>query len=173
MSDYYGDVGVVQVDWKSPAVLAARKEPLHETDGEAFDAELGPDDDGEFITLGDIEGIPRDALLKLVLWLIPSNSKPCKRWRIGQLRLAIVAHMLDADGIGRESFEVLGKQLGCTRALLSYHSLKMIDALSIQKLRGGKPRRTREVYRQSAIESHRRRGHRIKQDESQDAFAIE
>jgi hypothetical protein len=80
--------------------------------------------------------------------------------------------MIDQDGIGRLSFEDLSKELSCTRAILSYHSLKMIDALGIDKLRNGKPRRTREIYRQSAIRSHIARGHHMTQEGEQTVSAI-
>lgn len=151
------------MDWNTPDKQAAHREPLHETDVD-FDDDYAPYDDGETLELGGISDIPKDAMRRLVLYLIPSHSSPAKRWRIAQLRLAIVAQMVDADGIGKQSFEDLSKELNCTRAILSYHALRMIDALGIEKLRNGKPRRTREIYRQSAIESHRRQGHRIASD---------
>jgi hypothetical protein len=165
MRDYYnGDDGhLVEVDWQSPDRVAAGKEALHEDDVD-FDADLAPYDKGETIDVTGIREIPRDALQRLVLFLIPTNSHPAKRWRIAQLRLAIVAQMVDADGIGTQSFEDLAQELKCTRAILSYHSLKMIDAIGIDKLRNGKPRRTREIYRESAIAVHKRLGHKMTQD---------
>jgi hypothetical protein len=166
MRDHYSEDGhLVEVDFNTPAVKLARKEALHETDGDDWEADLAPCDMGETFDVAGIRDIPRDALQRLVLFLIPANSGPTKRWRVSQLRLAIIAQMVDADGIGKLSFEDLAKELKCTRAILSYHSLKMIDAIGINKLRNGKRRETREIYRQSAIESHRRQGHRMKQDE--------
>lgn len=157
------------MDWNTPDRQAACREPLHETD-EDFDDDYAPCDGAENIDCAGIEDIPRDALAKLVLYLIPAKSKPGKRWRIAQLRLAIIAQAVDADGIGKLSFEDLSKELKCTRAILSYHALRMIDALGIEKLRNGKQRRTREMYRQTAIRSHIKRGHRMKQDAPQPAL---
>jgi hypothetical protein len=164
MRTNYDNGSWVEIDSNTPAVMLARKEPLHPDDGDEWDADLAPDDAGEFIDVDGIKDIPRDALQRLVLFLIPVNSAPARRWRISTLRLAIIAQMVDPDGIGKQSFEALAKELGCTRALLSWHSLKMIDSLKIDKLRNGKQRHTRETYRQSAIESHRRQGHRIHTD---------
>lgn len=164
MSDFFGDEGYVLIDKNTPAVMAARKEPLHETDDD-FEADLAPDELGEFVEVAGIRDVPRDALKKLVAFLIPAESHgPAKKWRVAQLRLVIMAHMLDIDGIGKQSFEDLSKELGCTRALLSIYSLRTIDGLGIEKARNGKPRRTREIYRASALKSHAARGHRIKQD---------
>jgi hypothetical protein len=81
--------------------------------------------------------------------------------------VALLSHMLNVDGLGALSFEELGQELGCTRALLSLYSLRMIDGLQIDKCRNGKSRRSREVFRKSATEAHRRQGHRMKQDVAQ------
>jgi hypothetical protein len=159
-------VGLVGVDYGSPDRIAAHREPLHESDDD-YDPSFAPCDMGENIDVHGIKDIPRDALQRLVLFLVPVDSRPAKRWRIAQLRLAVIANMVDQDGIGRLSFEDLAQELKCTRAILSYHSLKIIDGLGIDKARNGKCRRSREVYRETAIESHRRRGHRMASDEPQ------
>ena len=154
----------VGIDTDSPDRILARSEPMHPEDHD-FDADLGPEDPGETFDLAGIKSIPRDALRTLLRFLVPNNSVSAKkRWRMAQLRVALTAHMLNIDGIGSKSFEELGQELGCTRALLSLYSLRMIDGLAIDKTRNGKCRRSREVYRQSATEVHRRQGHRMKQD---------
>lgn len=120
-------------------------------------------DTSENIDFAAIKGVPRDALLILLRFLIPQKaSSPRKKWRGAQLRLAVLAHFLDLDGLGEKSFKELGEELGCTKALLSLYSLKMIDGLGIEKSRHGKSRQAREAYRQSATEAHRRQGHHIK-----------
>ena len=164
---FFENGGAVELDNNSPDRILAKSEPMH-PDDEDFDHELAAAEDGENIDLAGIRAIPRDALKTLLMFLIPSNSVSAKkRWRMAQLRLSLLSHMLNVDGIGQKSFEELGQELGCTRALLSLYSLRMIDGLAIDKTRNGKCRRSREVYRQSATEAHRRQGHRMKQDVAQ------
>jgi hypothetical protein len=122
-------------------------------------AEDGEDD--EQITLTGIEGIPRSALKTLIRFLIPQTSKPAKRWRIAQLRLAILAQMTDVDDIGGQSFESLARELNCTRALLCHHSLRMVDSLGMDKAKLGKRRESRAVYSASATLAHKRRRERL------------
>jgi hypothetical protein len=160
MRNHFSEDGhLVSIDENSPARIAARREPLHDKDLD-FDHELAPDDDGERIDFEGIKAVPRDALKILLRFLIPSNSiSEKKRWRMAQLRVALLSHMLDVDGLGSKSFEELGQELGCTRALLSLYSLRMIDGLGIDKCRNGKSRSSRQVFRKSATEAHRRAGH--------------
>jgi hypothetical protein len=162
---FYGEDGTaVGLDENTPDRIAARKEALH-PDDEDYDAAFAPDDGGETIDFGAIRNVPRDALKVILRFIIPStSSSEAKRWRMAQLRVALLAHMLDLDGIGSKSFQQLGDELGCTRALLSLYSLRMIDGLQIDKCRNGKSRRSREVFRKSATEAHRRARHRISAD---------
>ena len=162
MRTHHSDDGhLVNTDENTPDRILAQKEPLHETD-EDFDHDYAPDHDGETFDAAAIKNIPRDALKVILRFIIPStSSSQAKRWRIAQLRVALLAHMLDIDGIGSKSFEDLGQELGCTRALLSLYSLRMIDGLAIDKTRNGKSRRSREVYRETATAAHRRAGHRM------------
>ena len=158
------------LDCNSPDRLLAKSEAWHPED-DGTDADLGPEDPGENIDLAGIKSIPRDALRTLLRFLVPTNSvSEVKRWRMAQLRLALLSHMLDVDGIGSKSFEELGQELGCTRALLSLYSLRMIDGLQIDKCRNGKSRRSREVYRETATAAHRRAGHRMASDEGKEAL---
>jgi hypothetical protein len=162
------DGHLIKIDENTPARILARSEPMHEADGDDWDRDLAPDDAPETFDAAAIKNIPRDALKVILRFIIPStSSSEAKRWRIAQLRVALLAHMLDIDGIGSKSFQQLGDELGCTRALLSLYSLRLIDGLTIDKTRNGKCRRSREVYRQTATEAHRRQGHRMKQDVAQ------
>jgi hypothetical protein len=169
MKHHHSEDGhLVNIDEDSPLRLLARREPLHPDDPDDFDADFRPDDNGERIDFEGIKAVPRDALKTLLRFLVPSNSVSAKKkWRITQLRVALLSHMLNVDGLGALSFEELGQELGCTRALLSLYSLRMIDGLQIDKCRNGKSRRSREVFRKSATEAHRRQGHRMKQDVAQ------
>ena len=156
----------IGADEDTPAMIAARKEAIHETDGEDWDHEYAPDEGGEDIDFEAIKAVPRDALKVLLRFLIPAHSPFArKRWRSMQLRTVILAHMIDLDGLGQKSFQQLGDELGCSRALLSLLSLRLIDGLKIEKTRNGKSRASREVYRKSSTDSHRRQGNRVHADE--------
>jgi hypothetical protein len=170
MRNHYTEGGhLVSVDKNSPARILAKSEAWHPED-DGTDADLGPEDDGERIDFEGIKAVPRDALKTLLRFLIPSNSvSEAKRWRMAQLRVALMAQMLDVDGLGSKSFRELGEELGCTRALLSLYSLRMIDGLSIEKSRNGKKRSARSVYAASSTEAHRRAGHRMTADKAVEA----
>ena len=160
----------VGIDTDSPDKIMARSEPMHPEDRD-FDADLGPEDPGENIDFKAIQAVPRDALKVLLRFLIPAHSPFAKkRWRSMQLRTVILAHMIDLDGLGQKSFQQLGDELGCSRALLSLLSLRLIDGLKIEKTRNGKSRASREVYRKSSKDSHRRQGHRMASDEGKEAL---
>lgn len=155
MRSYEGN-HLVDVDAMSPDRLVAQKEGWHPSDPSDCDRHLAPADTAEDIDLADLRSIPRDALLILLRYIVqPGAAK--HRWRQAQIRLAILAHMVDLDGIGAQSFAALAEELGCTRALLSLRSLELIDGLKIQKTRNGKKRSTRETYSKTATEAHRRR----------------
>ncbi len=159
----------VELDFNSADRILARSEAMH-PDDEDFDHDFAPEDDGDTIEAAGIKSIPRDALRTLLRFLVPNNSVSAKkRWRMAQLRLVLLSHMLDIDNIGQKSFEELGTELGCTRALLSFYSLRMIDGIGIDKTRNGKRREAREVYRQTATEAHRRAGHRMTADKAAEA----
>jgi hypothetical protein len=159
MSRAYADNDLVQTDHNTPLHQLAKKEPWHDGDN-STDPQLDPADVAEDIDLAGLRSIPRAALLILLRYIVqPGAAK--HRWRQAQIRLAILAHMIDLDGIGGLSYAALAEELGCTRALLSMRSLELIDGLKIEKTRNGKRRSTRETYRRTATEAHARAGHRI------------
>jgi hypothetical protein len=155
----YADSDLVQADHTTPLHQLAKKEPWDDAD-EDTDPQLDPADTAEQIDLAGLRSVPRDALLILLRYIVqPGAAK--HRWRQAQIRLAILAHMVNLDGIGALSYAGLAEELGCTRALLSMRSLELIDGLMIEKTRNGKRRSTRETYRRTAIEAHARAGHRM------------
>jgi len=160
MNRIYEGNHLVDIDANSPDRLLARSEPWHETDVIDTDRHFSPADTAEDIDLAGLRSIPRAALLILLRYIVRPDS-PKHRWRQAQIRLAILAHMCDLDGIGELSLQALGEELGCTRALLSMRSLELIDGLQIEKTRNGKKRSTRATYRKTATEAHARAGHRI------------
>ena len=118
-------------------------------------------DDTETIDFAAVKTVPAEALKILIRFLIPQTSKPSKRWRIAQLRLAVMAQMVDVDDIGSQSFESLARELNCTRALLCHHSLRMVDSLGMDKAKLGKRRESRAVYSAAATAAHKRRRERL------------
>lgn len=160
MNTHYSEAGrLISIDTNSPDVVTARREARHESD-DGCESCLMPDL-GESIDIDGIAGIPRDALKRLLRFLLPTESTPRKRWRIAQLRLAILTRMTDTDNVGLLSFEELAQELGCSRALLSDYSLRIIDGLGMDKERRGKSRAARDKYRLAAIASHQARGHKM------------
>ena len=159
MNRTHADTNILDVELNSPDRILARSEPWH-PDDEDTDRHLDPADTAEQIDLAGLRSIPRDALIILLRYIVqPGAAK--HRWRQAQIRLAILAHMVNLDGIGGLSYAALAEELGCTRALLSMRSLELIDGLNIEKTRNGKRRSTRETYRRTATEAHARAGHRI------------
>jgi hypothetical protein len=159
MNRTHADTNILDVELNSPDRILARSEPWHVED-EDTDRHLDPQENAEEIDLAGLRSIPRDALLILLRYIVqPGAAK--HRWRQAQVRLAILAHMVNLDGIGALSYAGLAEELGCTRALLSMRSLELIDGLKIEKTRNGKRRSTRETYRKTATEAHARAGHRM------------
>jgi hypothetical protein len=168
---FFEDGNAVGIDTDSPDKIMARSESLHELDGDDWDADLGPCDGDETIEAAGIKNIPRDALRTLLRFLVPNNSvNTKKRWRMAQLRVALLSHMLNVDGLGVLSFEELGKELGCTRSLLSLYSLRIVDGLTLNKAPNGKCRASRLVYQKTSKEAHRRQGHKIHSDKAEVAL---
>lgn len=159
MPPSFADRALVDVEMNTPDRILARSEGWHESDINT-DRHLDPEDTAENIDLAGLRSIPREALLILLRYIVqPGAAK--HRWRQAQIRLAILSHMVNLDGIGALSFAALAEELGCTRALLSLRSLELIDGLKIEKTRNGKRRSTRETYRKAATEAHARAGHRM------------
>ena len=90
------------IDWNSPDLQAVANEEL------AYD---------EVVSLAGIKEIPRDALRTLLLFIIPSGGVPAKKWRIAQIRLALIAHLASVESLGGQTLSDLAAELGCTRSL--------------------------------------------------------
>jgi hypothetical protein len=154
-------------DHETPDRILSKLEPWNDGD-EGSDPLLNPAEDGLTIDLAGLRSIPVDALLILLRYIVQPDL-PTNRWRQAQVRVAVLAHMVNLDGIGSLSFAALAAELGCSRALISLRSLELIDGLSIDKTRNGKKRSTRETYRKTAIDAHTRAGHRMTVDAEQGA----
>jgi hypothetical protein len=143
-------------DHETPDKILARTEAWHPEDDQGSDPLLSPAEDGLTIDLAGLRSIPVDALLILLRYIVQPDL-PTNRWRQAQVRVAVLAHMVNLDGIGSLSFAALAKELDCSRALISFRSLELIDGLSIDKTRNGKKRSSRDTYRKAATEAHKRR----------------
>ena len=155
-------------DHETPDKIIARTEAWHEDDDEGSDPLLSPAEDGLTIDLAGLRSIPTDALLILLRYIVQPDSAT-NRWRQAQVRVAVLSHMVNLDGIGSLSFAQLAQELGCSPALLSLRSIELIDGLAIDKTRNGKKRSSRETYRKTATEAHIRAGHRMTVDAEQGA----
>jgi hypothetical protein len=139
------------IDWQSPDEILMERED--EADSESCD-------------LGGISEIPRDALKTILNFLVSPEKAGLsakKRWEMSLYRLVILAHTTGMQDVGNKSLSKLAEELGVTRSLLSHYAIQLCDQLGQAQPRGGKSRASRQVYRETATESHRRRGHRLKQ----------
>jgi hypothetical protein len=142
---------LVPVDFASPDEILMQKE-----------IEQGLCDGGDNPDILALKKIPVDALRTILRLLIPPPGGYSKtRWRVAQLRLAVMAHACELDDIGNMRLAHLAEQLECSRANMSLYALKLCDQLGLNKLPSGKRRETRETFRQSAIAAHRRKGHNM------------
>jgi hypothetical protein len=114
------------------------------------------------IELAGISGIPRDALARLLEFVLGKSDQKRRKWKVATLRLATLCHMLNIRDMRKLSLDKLGAELGCTRANLSLYSLAIVDELQIEKAFTGKRRGAREAYRVAALRSHEKRGHKMK-----------
>ncbi len=119
----------------------------------------------ETMDAGGIQKIPPEALLILLRFLIrdrEANSNNRKRWRAATMRLAVLASLAGLDGVADLSLAELGRELDCTRSLLSLYSVRMADSLNQRVSRHGRSKESRQRNREAAIRSHAERGHRVR-----------
>jgi hypothetical protein len=137
------------IDWHTP-----------DEDLMAKEAELGldADDSTNPDTLALLK-IPPDALKVLLRFLLPPGKTGKARWRIATLKLATLANAAGVDEIGNMRLADIARELDVSRALVSLYSLRLVDELGMNKVAAGKRRETRETFRRTALEAHRRAGH--------------
>jgi hypothetical protein len=123
--------------------------------------ESGIDLEGKDRDILELLKIPPDAIKTLVRWIIGGGASSRSSWRTATVRLATIAHAIQLDGVGHKSFAELGLELGCTRALISLYSIRLMDSLGITQFRASKARSTRETYRQLALDSHQKKGNQM------------
>lgn len=148
------------IDWDSPDELMMQAE-----------IEAGIDTEGQAVDTLALRKIPPDALKILLRYLLPAGRKGPARWSGAVLKLAVLSNAADVDDLGGMTFTDIAKELGVSRALVSLYSLKLVDELGINKVRAGKSRESREVFRQSALAAHKRAGHREGLTQERRAFS--
>jgi hypothetical protein len=121
-------------------------------------AEDGEDD--EQITLTRIEGIPRDCLTTILRFVIPASTG-VRKWRVAQLRLICLAHLVGIDGVADLSITQIADELGITKAALSHWNVRIADELLQAQSRAGKSKHARAEYSRAATLYHARAGHRL------------
>jgi hypothetical protein len=118
------------------------------------------DDDDRCMNIEGLGAIPPDALKILLAILIPKRKATDKinarLWKTATVRLAIMAHTVDLDGIGGLTLTQLADELGVSRATLSHSAINLRDGIDLPR-RGGKSDAAREVYSQRARRVWQRR----------------
>lgn len=133
------------IDWDSPDEQMMRAEEIED--------DAPPD-------ASSLAGIPPNALGVILRYLVPPAGSSA-RWRTATKRLICLAHAAGLDGIADRSLASIAEELGCSRAALSHHAVRISDELALHQVRGGKSRQARESYKVSATEAHRRAGHKL------------
>ena len=129
---------------------------------ELIAAELAAGIDGGDPDTLAMRDIPPDALAILIRFILGDQSRAkSTRWQVAAIRLAVIAHAIQLDGVGDLSFEELGRQLGCTRATISLYNVRLLDQFGISKFRSSKSRQSRDIYRETAIAAHRKLDHKL------------
>tara|TARA_R110000868_G_scaffold220382_1_gene471592 strand:- start:767 stop:1240 length:474 start_codon:yes stop_codon:yes gene_type:complete len=130
--------------------------------------EADMEDDAMDTDASSLAGIPLNALGVILRYLVPPAGTSA-RWRTATKRLICLSHAAGLDGIADRSLASIAKELGCTRAALSHHAIRIADELRQEQVRGGKKRSSRETYRKAALKTHRLKGHTMRSDSTSNA----
>ena len=106
------------------------------------------DDEAEPIDEGDIDRLKcydAEILKTLLRVLIFPDRGRAGNLRSAFARLVALASALHVHGIGEKSLEYLAKEIGCTRALLSFYVVQLRDFGGLD-CHGGKSLKARETY---------------------------
>ncbi len=137
---------------------------LYQADGTDFKTPLDhlieaeeAGEQAETLDLGDLSGIPRDAVAIILRLILPStNPLTPQFWRTASVRLCTTAAALNIHPIGGIPLSELSKALGCTRAALSYASVNLRDFAKLSH-RGGRCDAARDAYSKATREAWIRR----------------
>ena len=118
------------------------------------------DDNDACLQVDELGQIPADALRVLLAILIPRRKVGAmvnsRAWRVAAVRLAVLAHAIDLDGIGSLPLSQIAEELGVCRATLSYAAINLRDGIDLPR-RGGKSDAARIVYQERARQVWQRR----------------
>jgi len=140
-------------DQLSPDEILARME-------DAEEAALA----GQEVDADSLRDIPLDALSKLVRFILGTSSTAAtsrRTWNSVPARIAVLAHALQLEEVGTKSFQQLGDEIGVSRASLSLYSVRLMDTLGVTQLRSSKSRKSREVYRENALQTHAKHNRKL------------
>ena len=111
----------------------------------------------ETLDLGDLSGIPADAVLAILRLILPStNPLTPQFWRTAQVRLCVIASALNVHPVGGHPLSDLARAIGCTRAALSYASVNLRDFANLGH-RGGRCDAARIAYSEATKAAWTRR----------------
>lgn len=108
-------------------------------------------EDPDTLDLAGLRGIPADALKTLVLFLLPTDSKPTSAsyWPKALKRLCALSYALGVEEVRKFPLSQIAPALGCSRAMLSLLCCELRDFANLDH-RAGRSDASREVYSQRA-----------------------
>ena len=104
-------------------------------------------EEAEQLDLAGIHGVPIDALRILVMFLLPSDSKPTSPgyWRQVTKRAAALAYALGLPEVRQHPLSKIAPAIPCTRAMLSLLAVELRDFANLDH-RAGRSDAARETY---------------------------
>jgi hypothetical protein len=110
-----------------------------------IEAEEG--DTPDTLDLAGLRGIPVDALKTLVLFLLPTDSKPTSAsyWPKALKRLCALSYAIGIEEVRKFPLSKIAPALGCSRAMLSLLCCELRDFASLDH-RAGRSDAARETY---------------------------
>jgi hypothetical protein len=103
--------------------------------------------DDETLDLAGLRGIPVDALKTLVLFMLPTDTKPTSPgyWRQACKRLCALSYAIGIQEVRQHPLSQIAPALGCSRAMLSLLCVELRDFASLDH-RAGRSDAARETY---------------------------
>jgi hypothetical protein len=104
-------------------------------------------EDHDTLDLAGLRGIPVDALKTLVLFLLPTDSKPTSAsyWPKALKRLCALSYAIGIEEVRKFPLSKIAPALGCSRAMLSLLCCELRDFASLDH-RAGRSDAARETY---------------------------
>jgi hypothetical protein len=121
-------------------------------------------EDHDTLDLAGLRGIPVDALKTLVLFLLPTDSKPTSAsyWPKALKRLCALSYALGVEEVRKFPLSKIAPALGCSRAMLSLLCCELRDFANLDH-RAGKSDEARQTYSTRARAVWNARGRRARE----------